>query len=184
MNTKPSIMIKKTLAITILLLSMISCDTIDELTMFEIDYTTNFTIQATTILDTPFDIVTPEVTTNSESTFENNNTNSDLVESVKLTTLRLDLLTPASGDFDFLNEISIFIIADGLPEQLIASKVAIPENGARTLTLDIENVELEAYIKSDAYRLRTETTTDQTIESDHEIEIYTQFKIDAKILGV
>jgi hypothetical protein len=62
--------------------------------------------------------------------------------------------------------------------------VGIPENGARSLTLDIENVELEEYIKKDSYRLRTETTTDQTIESDHEIEIYTKFKVDAEILGV
>lgn len=177
-------MIKKTLAITLLILTFISCDKIDELTKFDIDYTTNFTIQATTLLGTPFDIVTPETTTNSESEFENNNTNSNLVESVKLTTLRLDLQTPASGDFDFLNDIFIYITADGLPEQLIASKVDIPENGARSLTLDIENVELEEYIKKDSYRLRTETTTDQTIESDHEIEIYTKFKVDAEILGV
>ncbi len=184
LNTKPSIMIKKTLAITLLILTFVSCDKIDELTKFNIDYTTNFTIQATTLLGTPFDIVTPETTTNSESEFENNNTNSNLVESVKLTTLRLDLQTPASGDFDFLNEIFIYITADGLPEQLIASKVGIPENGARSLTLDIENVELEEYIKKDSYRLRTETTTDQTIESDHEIEIYTKFKVDAEILGV
>ena len=177
-------MIKKTLAITLLILSFISCDKIDELTKFDIDYTTNFTIQATTLLGAPFDIVTPETTTNSESEFENNNTNSNLVESVKLTTLRLDLQTPASGDFDFLNEIFIYITADGLPEQLIASKVGIPENGARTLSLDVENVELEEYIKKDSYRLRTETTTDQTIESDHEIEIYTKFRVDAEILGV
>jgi hypothetical protein len=79
-------MIKKTLAITLLILTFISCDKIDELTKFDIDYTTNFTIQATTLLGTPFDIVTPETTTNSESEFENNNTNSNLVESVKLTT--------------------------------------------------------------------------------------------------
>lgn len=177
-------MIKKTIALSLLFLSLLSCDKIDELTKFDIDYTTNFTIQSSTILGTPFDIITPETTTNSESEFENNNTNADLVESIKLTTLRLDLQSPESGDFDFLNEIFIYITADGLPEQLIASKTAIPENGARTLNLDVEGVELREYIQEDTYRLRTETVTDQTIESDHVIEVYTKYRVDAEILGV
>ncbi len=177
-------MIKKTIAFTLLILLVVSCDKIDDLTKFDIDYTTTFTIQSSTILGTPLDIITPETTTNSESEFENNNTNADLVESVKLTVLRLDLQSPDSGDFDFLNEIYIYITADGLPEQLIASKIAIPENGTKTLELDVENVELKSYIQGDSYRLRTETVTDQTIESDHQIEVYTRYRVDAKILGV
>lgn len=177
-------MIKKTLAAFLVLISFTACDQIDKLTMFNIDYTTNFTIQATTIFGTPFDIITPEVTTNSESEFENNNTNTDLIESIKLTRLTLDLQSPESGDFNFLNEISIFIVAEDLPEVLIASLFEIPENGARSLSLETEDVELRAYIQADSYRLRTETTTDQTIESDHEIEISTRFRVDAEILGI
>ncbi len=177
-------MIKKTLTLVVLLFTFIACDKLDELTMFDLDYTTNITIQSTSILNTPFDIVTPETTTNSQQEFENNNTNTDLVESVKLTQLTLNLETPASGDFDFLNDIAIYINADGLEERLIASRVSIPEDGSRTLELEVEDTELKAYIQGDTYTLRTETTTDQTIEADHEIEIYTKFRVDAKILGL
>lgn len=177
-------MIKKTLALAAMITMLISCDRLDELTMFNIDYTTNFTIQATTLLGTPFDIVTPETTTNSEAEFENNNTNTDLVESIKLTELTLNLQTPESGDFDFLNDISIFINAEGQEERLIASRTNIPEDGSRVLQLDIEDTELRDYIREESYTLRTETTTDQTIESDHEIEIFTRFRVDAEILGL
>lgn len=177
-------MIKKTLALAAMITMLISCDRLDELTMFNIDYTTNFTIQATTLLGTPFDIVTPETTTNSEAEFENNNTNTDLVESIKLTELTLNLQTPESGDFDFLNDISIFINAEGQEERLIASRTNIPEDGSRVLQLDIEDTELREYIREESYTLRTETTTDQTIESDHEIEIFTRFRVDAEILGL
>lgn len=177
-------MIKKTIAITVLLLTFTACDKLDELTKFNIDYTTNITIQSTSILDAPFDIVTPETTTNSQQEFENNNTNADLVESVKLTKLTLNLQTPESGDFDFLNDIAIYINADGLEERLIASSTSIPEDGARTLDLDVVDTELKEYIQGETYTLRTETTTDQTIESDHDIEIYTRFRVDAKILGL
>lgn len=177
-------MIKKTITLVVLLITFIACDKLDELTMFDLDYTTNITIQSTSILNVPFDIVTPETTTNSQQEFENNNTNTDLVESVKLTQLTLNLETPDSGDFDFLNDIAIYINADGQEERLIASRVSIPEDGSRTLELDVEDTELKAYIQGDTYTLRTETTTDQTIESDHEIEIYTKFRVDAKILGL
>lgn len=177
-------MIKKTLALAAMITMLISCDRLDELTMFNIDYTTNFTIQATTLLGTPFDIVTPETTTNSEAEFENNNTNTDLVESIKLTELTLNLQTPESGDFDFLNDISIFINAEGQEERLIASRTNIPEDGSRVLQLDVEDTELREYIREESYTLRTETTTDQTIKSDHEIEIFTRFRVDAEILGL
>lgn len=177
-------MIKKTLAIVAIMTTLISCDQLDELTNFTINYTTNFTIQSTTLLGTPFAIIIPETTTNSEEEFENNNTNTDLVESVKLTELILTLQTPASGDFDFLNDISIFIDAEGQEERLIASKINIPEDGARVLELDVEDTELREYIRGESYSLRTETTTDQTIESDHAIEIFTLFRVDAKILGL
>ncbi len=177
-------MYKRIIAIVITAIALASCDKIDELTKFDVDYNTEFTVQATTLIDSPLEIVTPETTTNSDQEFENNNTNTDLVESAKLTELRLDLLAPDSGNFDFLNEIRIYIRAEGLEERLIASRIAIPESGLRTLQLDVEDEELKEFIKKESYQLRTETITDQTIESNHTINVYTKFRIDAEILGV
>ncbi|WP_299213472.1 hypothetical protein [uncultured Dokdonia sp.] len=167
---------------TIMLLS--SCDVVDELTKFDLTYNTNVTIESSTIIDIPIQIISPEVSTNSEQEFENNNTRTDLVESIKLKRLRMDLITPENGNFNFLNEIRIFIRAEGLEEILIASSVAIPENGLRALELDIENIELRDYIRKDSYTLRTETVTDQAITEDQQINIETVFRVDAKILGI
>jgi len=161
-----------------------SCDVVDELTKFDLTYNTNVTIESSTIIDIPIQIISPEVSTNSEQEFENNNTRTDLVESIKLKRLRMDLITPENGNFNFLNEIRIFIRAEGLEEILIASSVAIPENGLRALELDIENIELRDYIRKDSYTLRTETVTDQAITEDQQINIETVFRVDAKILGI
>lgn len=152
--------------------------------MFDVEFTTSFTIPSSSIINLPFDIATPETTTNSESTFENNDTRSDLVESVRLRELRLDLIAPSDGDFNFLNEIEIFITADGLPEVLIASDLDIEPNDSRSLDLDIEDVELREYIVQDTYTLRTRTITDETINEDHQIEVFTRFRVDAEILGI
>lgn len=177
-------MIKKPILLSILVVFFYSCDRIDELTMFDVEFTTSFTIPSSSIINLPFDIATPETTTNSESTFENNDTRSDLVESVRLRELRLDLIAPSDGDFNFLNEIEIFITADGLPEVLIASDLDIEPNDSRSLDLDIEDVELREYIVQDTYTLRTRTITDETINEDHQIEVFTRFRVDAEILGI
>lgn len=175
---------KKIVYVLLLSTGLLSCDKIDDLTKFDLDYTTQYTIASGAILDVPFDVLTPEVTTQSESEFENNDTRKDLIESIKLKTLTLNLRTPASGDFDFLNEITIFIKADGLPEQVIASASDIPENGQRSLEIETENVELKEYIKKERYSLRVVTTTDRVISEDHQIDIRTVFRVDAKILGI
>ena len=107
-----------------------------------------------------------------------------MIESIKLKKLTLNLKTPVSGNFNFLNEITIFIKADGLPEQVIASASDIPEDNLRSIDIETENVELKAYIKKDSYSLRVRTTTDRIISEDHEIDIRTVFRVDAKILGI
>lgn len=177
-------MIKKLIFLSVIMTLVCSCNKIDELTKFDVEYTSSIIVPSSSLIDLPLDITTPETTTNSESTFENNDTRSDLVESVKLTELRLDLITPADGDFNFLNEIEIYITAEDLPEVLIASSIDIPANNSRSIELDVENVELKEYIKKDSYSLRTRTLTDETINEDHQIDVFTKFRVDAEILGI
>tara|TARA_R110001632_G_scaffold144870_2_gene261596 strand:+ start:618 stop:1217 length:600 start_codon:yes stop_codon:yes gene_type:complete len=183
-NKTPIIMLKKLSITAFALLLLTSCDAVDELTKFDLDYTTNYTIESNTIIDTPLDIITPEVTTNSETEFESNDTRKDLIESIKLKTMTLTLKSPSDGNFNFINEISIYIKAEGLAEQIIASGIDLPENGAQQLTLGVDNVELKEYIKKDSYSLRVNTVTDGAITRDHNIDIRTVFRVDAKILGI
>lgn len=177
-------MFKNRILSLLLLIIVTSCDKLDELTQFNLNYTTQYTIASSTVLDLPISIFTPEVTTNSESEFENNDTRSDLIESIVLTDLTLTIDTPQNGNFDFLNDVEIFITAEDLPEIIIASINDIPENGSFQVSLNTTGNELKEYIKKDSYTLKVTTVTDGTITEDHTIDISTTFAVDAKILGL
>jgi hypothetical protein len=74
--------------------------------------------------------------------------------------------------------------AEALPEVLLGSKENIPNNTGNTLELDIPDIDLKEYIKKDKFSIRLSTVTDELITQDHQIEIYSQFRVDAKILGI
>ncbi len=174
---------RKCFSVFILTLLLVNCDKIDELTMFSIDYDTQVTIQSNVGINLPFDVFTPDTETNSESTFESNDTRKDLIEEIKLTKLQLKIASPNDADFSFLESIEVYISAEGLSEVKIASKTSIPET-VTSLDLDVVDVDLKDYIKKDSYKLRLNTVTDEAITRDHEIDIKSTFFVDAKILGL
>ena len=171
----------------ILLLSALlitSCKTLDKLTTFELKYEESFTVPATTVVNIPLDILTPDIATNSESTFSSNDTRKDLIEEINLTNLTLTVIDPAGKSLKFLKTIEIYISADGLSEVLIAEKQDIPETVGSTLDLDVTNADLAEYIKQDAYSLRVKVVTDEAITEAVEIRYNATFLVNAKILGV
>lgn len=168
----------------VLLLSIVSCDKVDELTKFDVDYQSNYTIASSTIINTPFSILTPDITTNSTSTFENNNTRADLIESIRLRSVRITLTSPTDSNFDFLRSIRVFLDADDLEEVEVAFIEDLEDDNVATLTLQLTDTELKEFIKKDSFRLRIQTTTDQTLTEDHDVRIDCKFRVDAKILGV
>ncbi|WP_158851448.1 hypothetical protein [Algibacter sp. L1A34] len=174
----------KLIASAVLIILFFSCDALDELTKFEINYTEEIVIESATVIDLPFNAGTPEVTSNSESTFESNNTNKDLIESIELTAMELDITAPETGDFDFLNSIKIYISAENEEEVIIAWLDQVPENSENVLDLETTSDDLKNYIKSDTYTLRVETVTDELITEDHNIDVNSTFFVDAKILGL
>jgi|GEM_PF-2655242 len=131
----------------------------------------------------PFTARTPEISSNSSSTFSANNTRKDKVEEVNLQSMRLEIKTPADADFDFLNEITISINADGLSEKVIATKTNIPEERLTSLEMDVEgSVNLKDYVTSDQFTFKTTTKTDKTISNDITVTIKSVFFVDAKVL--
>lgn len=175
---------KKIVFLLVLVSAMISCDKVDELTKFDVDYESNYTIASSTIINTPFSILTPDITTNSTATFENNNTRADLIESIKLRSVRITLTSPTDSNFDFLKSMRVFLDADNLEEVEVAFIEDLQDDNVASLTLQLTNTELKEFIKKDSFRLRVQTTTDQTLTQDHEIKIDCKFRVDAKILGV
>ena len=178
----------RTIALSLLafftLISFSCEDELDRLTKFTITSKSTFTLPATTVVDIPLAIGTPEVPVNNEQEFDNNNSRTDLIESAKLTSLVLNITSPDDGNFDFLNEIEIIIDAEGLDEQVIASRTEIPEDQSTSIELNVKETELRPYLQNDSYSLRVRAKVDKTINSEYKIESTSRIFIDAEILGI
>lgn len=172
---------RKFLFIGLMALAFAGCEKANELTQFNIDFTSAASIPASTSIGLPLDVQTPAIESDASSEFQNNGTNVDLVESIKLTELNLKILTPSDGDFNFLESIKVFITAEGLDEQQIASLSPVPQDTLQTIDLSADDVELLEYLKAEKFQLRVNVITDETIGEDHNVEIYTKFFVDAKL---
>ena len=170
------------LALCFAVFGMTSCE-LNKYTQFDMEFTSSITIPASSGINLPFNLFTPDVTTNSTGTFGSNNTQKELIQEIKLTEMVLDITQPGDRDFDFLEEIHIYISADGLSEIEIAFKTDIPAD-VDNLKLDVNSNDIKEYIKKDKFKLRVETTTDEFLNNDVDIEVYSKYFVDAEVLGV
>ncbi|AUS04864.1 hypothetical protein [Pseudotamlana carrageenivorans] len=174
----------KLITAMLLLCLVFSCDKVDKLTQFDIGYNEKVVIESSAVVDLPFNVFTPEISSNSESTFENNNTRKNLIEYFELKTMTLEIEGPDHGNFDFLNSIEICISAENEPEVKISWKDQIEANSSGILKLDTSNDDLQQYLIKDQFNLRLATITDEIITSDHHINVKSVFFGDAKIFGL
>ena len=174
---------KKIVFASIILIGLIGCNALSELTQFDMDYTETITIPATTLINLPFNLDDQEISSNSSSTFASNNTNKDLIEKITLQSMKLDHKSPSDYDLRFLESISIFLSAEGLSEIEIAWKNNIDNNVGKVLQLETSDADLKEYVKKDDMVLRVETTFDESFPDDQVIDINTSFFVDAKVLG-
>jgi hypothetical protein len=175
---------KQTLLLFTMALALSGCKKLDKLTQFNMDYESDIVYSAGLGINIPISISTPEMATNSEEEFAINDTRKDLIESIKLTQLRLNITSPAAKTFSFLKEVRVFISAVGLPEIEIANKLGIDDAVGNELVLTVFDLELQEYIKADKFTLKVNGTTDQLLTSDVNVHVYSNFFVDAKILGL
>ena len=161
-----------------------ACEKINQLTVFDLEYNTQITIQSVVGINLPFNLASPNITTNSESSFEINDTRKDLIEEVILKELKLFISVPEDGDFSFLESIEIYISSEGLEEKLIAWNESVDSEAGNIIELDTSNDDLQEYIKNDQIALRVKVVTDKLLLTDYTIDINSVFRIDAKILGI
>ena len=160
-----------------------SCDKAAELTQFEFDYTSNITIPSTFGINLPFDVTTPPVPTNSSTTLSAQNTAWSLVRELRMSEVKLTVTAPDGQTLDFLQSVRLFIDADGLDEVLIASKDNIPNGTGPVLQLDITpNVDLKPYLQKDNFQIRAAVVTDQTVNRNVDVAVYTKFFVRAGLL--
>lgn len=134
-------------------------------------------------MSVPFVVITPDVETNSEATFAVNDTRKDKIQEIQLTSLNIQITNPQSQDFNFLKEVEIFINADGLSEILLASKYNLQNTNTQYLELDVSENDFQEYIKKEEFTLRVRTVTDEALLNDVDIEINSDFWVNAKLIG-
>jgi hypothetical protein len=167
--------------LTIIFLSVLSyCSEVEDLLTFNISDETQFTVQSTSPLNLPIEIATPSVTTNSTQKFENNNTKADLVKDVKLTELKLTVLTP-NRNFSFMKSIEIFISTSQTNEIKLAWLDQFPTT-ATMVNLSTTNAKLDEYVKAESYNLRTRVVTDESLSQSVDIKADIKFIVTADAL--
>jgi hypothetical protein len=160
------------------MLIIAGCDEINELLTFTIEDESSFVVESTVPLSFPIDLATPDVTTNSNQKFENNNTKASLVKDVRLKELTLSISTPTDKTFSFLKSVRLFISTDQQPEIELASAENILAD-VDVIALTPTSEKLDAYVKSSTYKLRTQIVTRETLTEDVEIGISLAFKVTA-----
>lgn len=172
------------IAFALSILAFAACKQLDKLTQFYMDYNASYSYSAGLPVNLPVTFQTPDVTTNAEQQFEVNDTRKDLIESITLKQLTLSVTSPTGQTFAFLKSVEVYISATGLSEVRVAHKQNIPDNVGAQFDLDLDNAELKEYIKADSFKLRVMSTTDQITTGDIDVNIYSKFFVDAKILGL
>lgn len=146
---------------------------------FDLNYSTSFTVPSSIGISVPVSLPTPDVETNSEQEFENNDTKTKWVQNIFLERLQATVINPANGDFDFLKSIYIYIDADGLDEIELASMDPVPANVGNTIVLTASGQDFAEYIKKDKYSLRAEVITDEAPLFDVTFDIDMTFDVTA-----
>lgn len=166
------------LSILTVILLITSCNVIDDLLTFTIDNQTTFKIESGFPLGTAINVITPDVTTNSSSTFENNNTKAELVKDVKLSELKLTITDPNNKSFSFLKSIHLYIstAADDEIELAYLDNITSTSN---VLSLTCTAQKLDKYIKSPSYKIRTKAVLKESLTQDINIKSNMKFTVTA-----
>lgn len=162
--------------LAIVTISIVSCNKIDDLLTFTISQEASMTISSS--LPSPINISTPDITTNSSESFENNNTKAELVKDVKLQELKLSITSPIDEDFSFLKSIHIYISTNSNDEIELAYMDNI-NSTAKSINLTCSTDKLDKYIKSSSFKLRSSITTREVTNEDVTLKVGMKFKVTA-----
>lgn len=175
---------KKLLLFILPILLFTNCEEeLDKLTMFNVSNSTEFTVPAIPVEGVLPSLNTPAIETNSNNDFSNNNSRKDLIESAELKRLDLTIISD-NGNFNFLNEVELFIKTDNTEEIPIASLTEIPPTNLKTISLSTTDADLSPYLKANTYNVRVRAITDETTTEEIKIKADFTFFVDAKILGI
>jgi len=170
---------KTKVILSVLLIGIVLTISCKKLLTFDISDSTTTTIDANILpFQLPVELPTPDVTTNSENEFAQNDTKVELVKEIILKKLVLTITSPNDKTFSFLKSIEIYISADGEDEMKLAWNDNVQSN-AKSIELETTNSALDKYVKKDKYKLRTKVVTKETLTQSVDIKIDFTFQVTA-----
>jgi hypothetical protein len=169
---------KKNLAIAIFGLLVISCSVVDQLLTFSLDNQVSFTVPAGFPVNTPVELLTPSISSNSTTVFENNDTRAELVKEVKLKEFKLTITNPSGKTFSFLKSVRMYISTNDTDEIELAYLDNITST-SNTLNLTCTTQKLDKYVKSPTFRLRAKAETKETVSANVSITADMKFQVTA-----
>lgn len=165
----------------VLFLTLSGCNKIDDLLTFSISSQTTIRLENTLTPSLPFEIATPDVTTDANQKFQNNNTKADLVKDVRLEELKLTITNPANKTFSFLKSIHIFISTNSTDEIELAYLDDISSTATEIILIPTKE-KLDTYVKASSYKLRTTIITRETLSTGVDLKLNSKFKVTAAAL--
>lgn len=173
----------KSLIVASLMVFSSACEKAKEGVTFTLSTRSEVTIPSTTGLNLPINLLSPDITTNSNSSFASNRTTPALVREIKLSRLDINIMSPNQTTFDFLRTLRVYMSAPDLPEVELASAVDIPADGRRSLELTVDkDTNFKEYLVKDRISLRVQATTRQLVTSDTKLEVLPAFEVRASLI--
>lgn len=169
--------------IFIVLFSFLLLGCKNKLTNFNMDENFQATIPSSSPVDLPFTVYTSEQTTNSEFEFESNDTRKDKIEQVILQELSVRITNPQGEDFSFLNSLEIYLSSTSQAEEKVAYLNDISQDVGDEINCNIIGQDLQKFVKDDKIKIRLVTVTDEIVTQDIDVNIYTKFFVDAKLIN-
>ena len=153
------------------------------------DQSTSITVSFTPKIDIPATHgVTYEVETHSDIVYPNlqgqldeNQSDTSLITNIEPTNIQINLDAPAGSNFDFVDDMELYMQASGLPEKKIGTLKNTP-TGQTTVQFNLESdaEDLASYLKSSNIAFVLKYTSDEYTGTDMEATLLVAFKVDAE----
>lgn len=123
------------------------------------------------------------VVTNSQQYIAQYKTSTDKIVSFDLSSMQVQILSPAGQNFDFLDSIQIFVSANNQPEVLVAYQYNVPKGAATLNLIATPNVNLKSYFIQDTMYFRIGSHINAVPASGTRLNIVSSFNLVANPLN-
>lgn len=156
-----------------------ACNKVGRSAKFDLDYNASFTLQDTCQVGVEYDFF-KNIGTNSQDTFALENTNNDLVKTIRMTKLDLSVTAPVGYDFQPLDTVKVYMSAPGYSNALIAEETNIFQFATDIQFDDFLDTDYKFFVFEDELLYNLKVTFDDVLTSDITVNLHCRFHVDAE----